>query len=139
MIAARSLFTLALALAAAPAWAQSMLPGEWRISIGSPAMPGASSATATQCIARSQADDGPAVIARRVRPRADCTTTSAPAGYGEYAWTFDCPQSHMHGEGRLRYRSTELEGQIRSSSSIGGANVDMTQKLSARRIGPCAK
>jgi hypothetical protein len=134
----RYLFITILLAAAAPARAQSILAGEWQITLGQSGMPGAPAATATQCVSGYQAAD-PGVIARRARPRADCTTTSAPAGEGEYKWTFDCPQSAMSGRGPMHYRSTEMSGEIHSSTRVGGARIDMTQKITARRVGPCTK
>ena len=112
------------------------MAGEWQITLSQSAMPGAPPATAMQCVSGLQAGD-PGVIARRARPRADCTTTSTPAGEGEYAWTFDCPQSAMSGRGQMHYSSTEMSGEIHSSTRIGGASIDMTQKITARRVGPC--
>ena len=126
MINARFVFLLALAAAAAPARAQSIMAGEWQITLSQSAMPGAPPAAATQCVSGFQAAD-PGVIARRARPRADCTTTSIPAGEGEYAWTFECPQSAMSGRGQIHYSSTR----------IGGTYIDTTQKITARRVGPC--
>jgi Protein of unknown function (DUF3617) len=127
---------LALAAAASPVSAQSIMAGEWQITLTQSGMPGAPAATAMQCVSGFQAAD-PGVIARRARPRADCTTTSAPAEQGEYKWTFDCPQSAMSGRGELHYRATEMSGQIHSSTRIGGSSIDMTQDISAKRVGPC--
>ena len=136
MINARFVFLLALAAAAAPARAQSIMAGEWQITLSQSAMPGAPPAAATQCVSGFQAAD-PGVIARRARPRADCTTTSTPAGEGEYAWTFECPQSAMSGRGQIHYSSTEMSGEVHSSTRIGGTYIDTTQKITARRVGPC--
>jgi Protein of unknown function (DUF3617) len=127
---------LALVAGAAPAQAQSIMAGEWRITLTQSGMPGSPAATATQCVSGLQAGD-PGVIARRARPRADCTTTSVPAGEGEYKWTFDCPQSAMSGRGEMHYRATQMEGEIHSSTRIGGSSIDMTQNISAKRVGPC--
>ncbi|MGH8738999.1 MAG: DUF3617 domain-containing protein [Burkholderiales bacterium] len=132
----RTLFLAVLLAAATPAQAQSILAGEWQITLSQSGMPGAPAASAMQCVSGAQAAD-PGVIARRARPRADCTTTSTPAGEGEYRWTFDCPQSAMSGRGQMHYDSTELSGEIHSSTRIGGANIDITQQITARRIGPC--
>ncbi len=132
----RLISALALAGAAIPAAAQSIMAGEWQITLTQSGMPGAPAATAMQCVSGMQAGD-PGVIARRARPRADCTTTSTPAGEGEYTWTFDCPQSAMSGRGQMHYRSTEMAGEIHSSTRVGGASIDMTQDISAKRVGPC--
>lgn len=127
---------LLMLLAAGPATAQSIMPGEWKISLTQIGMAGAPAATAMQCVSGLQAAD-PGVIAQRARPRADCTLSSIPAGEGQYRWRFDCPQSGMSGRGRMHYGSTEMDGEIRSSTRIGGASLDMTQKITARRVGPC--
>ena len=130
------LVAILLAAAAAPVWAQSILAGEWQITLTQSGMPGAPAATAMQCVSGLQGAD-PGVIARRARPRADCITTSTPAGEGEYKWTFDCPQSAMSGRGQMHYGSTEMSGEIHSSTRIGGASIDVTQQITARRVGPC--
>lgn len=127
---------LALLAATAPARAQSIMAGEWKITLTQSGVAGAPPASAMQCVSGLQAGD-PGVIAQRARPRADCTTTSTPAGEGEYAWTFDCPQSAMSGRGQMHYSSTEMSGEIHSSTRIGGASIDMTQNIAARRVGPC--
>lgn len=132
----RYLILTILLAAAAPAQAQSILAGEWQITLTQSGIAGAPPATAMQCVSGLQAAD-PGVIARRARPRADCTTTSTPAGEGEYAWTFDCPQSAMRGHGQMHYSSTEMAGEIHSSTRIGGSSIDMTQTINARRVGPC--
>ncbi|HKI63247.1 MAG TPA: DUF3617 family protein [Burkholderiales bacterium] len=134
----RALFLAVMLAAAAPAWAQSIMAGEWQITLSQSGIQGAPPATARQCVSGFQAGD-PGVIARRARPRADCTTTSTPAGEGEYKWTFDCPQSAISGRGQMHYRSTEMAGEIHSSTRVGGARIDMTQQIAARRIGACTK
>ena len=136
MTAAIRIVALALAATATPAWAQSIMAGEWQITLTQSAMAGAPPATAMQCVSGLQAGD-PGVIARRARPRADCTTTSTPAGKGEYAWTFDCPKSAMSGRGQMQYSSTEMSGEIHSSTRIGGAGIDMKHPIHAPRAGPC--
>ena len=68
MINARFVFLLALAAAAAPARAQSIMAGEWQITLSQSAMPGAPPAAATQCVSGFQAAD-PGVIARRAPGR----------------------------------------------------------------------
>lgn len=136
MTVAIRIAALALLAAAAPARAQSIMAGEWKITLTQSGIAGAPPASAMQCVSGLQAGD-PGVIARRARPRADCTTTSTPAGEGEYAWTFDCPQSAMSGRGQMHYGSTEMAGEIHSSTRIGGSSIDMTQQITARRVGPC--
>ena len=139
MKAIRTALAALIALAAAaPARAQPILAGEWRISLTQPGVPGAPTAYATQCIAGPQASD-PAVIAQRVRPRADCVVTSQPSAEGDYAWTFDCPQSGMRGDGLVHYTSSALRGEIHSSTQIGGSSIVLTQTLAAQRVGPCAQ
>ena len=139
MNATRTALAALIALAAAaPARAESILAGEWQISLTQPGVPGAPTALATQCVAGPQAND-PAVIAQRVRPRADCIVTTQPAGEGDYAWTFDCPQSAMRGDGLVHYTSSEMRGQIHSSTQIGGSGIVMTQIIAARRVGPCGQ
>jgi Protein of unknown function (DUF3617) len=130
------ILALALASAAFPARAQSIMAGEWKLTLTQIGMAGAPPATAMQCVSGFQAAD-PGVIAQRARPRADCTVTSTPAGEGEYRWTFDCPQSAMSGRGQMYYSSNEMSGEIHSSTRIGGATLDMAQKITARRVGPC--
>ena len=136
MTAAIRIVALALAATATPAWAQSIMAGEWQSTLTRGGRGGAPPATAMQCVSGLQAGD-PGVIARRARPRADCTTTSTPAGKGEYAWTFDCPKSAMSGRGQMQYSSTEMSGEIHSSTRIGGASIDMTQQITPRRVCPC--
>jgi len=139
MTAARTALVALVALAAAaPACAQPILAGEWQISLGQSGVPGAPAAHATQCVSAAQAAD-PAVIAQRVRPRADCVVTSQPSAEGDYAWTFDCPQSAMRGDGLVHYTSNALRGEIHSSTQIGGSSIVLTQTLAAQRVGPCAQ
>ena len=139
MKAIRAALVALIALAAAaPAHAQPILAGEWQISLGQTGVPGAPAAHATQCVSAAQAAD-PSVIAQRVRPRADCVVATQPSGAGDYAWTFDCPQSAMHGDGLLHYTSSEMRGQMHSATQIGGSSIVLTQTIAAKRVGPCAQ
>jgi hypothetical protein len=139
MNATRTALAVLIALAAAAtARAEPLLAGEWQISLTQPGVPGSPTARATQCLVGAQADD-PAVIAQRVRPRVDCVVTTQPSGEGDYAWTFDCPQSAMRGDGLVHYTSSEMRGQIHSSTQIGGSSIVMTQDIAAKRVGPCTQ
>lgn len=133
--------TLVVALAAAiaaPAAAQTILAGQWQIRLTQPGIPGGQGIVATQCVSAVQAQD-PAVIAQRVRPRADCIVTTQPSGEGAYAWTLECPQSGMRGRGQMHYTSSAMQGEIHSTTPVGGATIDMTQRITARRVGPCGQ
>ena len=135
---ARSIAAALLVAGAGPAQAQAILAGAWQIRLTQIGVPGAQPAVATQCVSRLQAQD-PAVIAQRVRPRADCIVSTRPAGEGQYAWTFECPQSVMRGRGQLHYTSSAMQGEIHSSTQVGGASILMTQKITAKRVGPCSR
>jgi hypothetical protein len=127
-----------LAAVAESAAAQSILAGEWQIRLAQTDVPGGQAVVATQCVSATQAQD-PAVIAQRVRPRADCIVTTRPSGEGEYGWTFECPQSGMRGRGRMHYTSSAMQGEIHSTTPMGGAAIDMTQRITAKRVGPCGR
>ncbi len=138
MDVARCLLAAVLAVAGAPALAQGMEPGRWEITstITSPAMPGMRPATRTQCFGPQQNWD-PASMLDPGRGHPDCELTVTSPDPDDFTWTMQCPQSGKRGTGKLSYGRTSMQGEVRTSSSVGGQSFDTTQKISARRLGPC--
>ena len=128
------------ALAAAGARAQQdIMPGRWEITstITSPAMPGMQPATRTQCFGPQQKWD-PASMLDPGRGHPDCELTVTSARSDDFTWTMQCPQSGKRGSGKMRYGAISMQGQMRTESAIAGQGFNTTQKISARRLGPCA-
>jgi len=140
MRAAPIVLAAALALCAAGARAAGMMPGRWEISstVTSPAMPGVRPATRTQCFGAQQNWD-PASMLEPGRDHPDCEVTVTSARPEDFSWTMQCPQSGKRGSGKMRYGSTSMQGQMRTESAVGGQRFDITQKISARRLGPCTQ
>jgi Protein of unknown function (DUF3617) len=138
MRTAPTVLAAVLALAAAGARGEGMMPGRWEITstITSPAMPGMRPATRTQCFGPQQNWD-PASMLDPGRGHPDCELTVTSARPEDFAWTMRCPQSGKRGSGKMRYGATSMRGQLRTSSAVGGQRFDTTQKISARRLGPC--
>ena len=140
MIAARTLLAALLFLASASAWPEGMQPGRWEIvtTITSPAMPGVPPTTKLQCFGPEQEWD-PASMLQPGQGHPDCTLTITSPAHYDFRWNMECPQSRMRGSGKMRYGGTSMEGEMRTSTEIGGQSFDTTQKVSGRRIGPCAQ
>lgn len=125
----------ALLLAATPALAQEMEPGEWEfhITMTAPGMPKPQSMAYRHCVTREQAND-PLRWGGNPRQPSDCQVTTLKKGPDTASWKMSCPSTGMTGVGSARFG----RGSMESETQVGGGNsVDLRTKTTGRRLGPC--
>jgi hypothetical protein len=134
----RKLLALALAAACAPALAEQMEPGEWQFDsiMTSPMIPKPQVSTSTRCVKPEEAADPDKMMAKP-QEQGDCKITPSKPSADTYAWEMSCPKSGMKGSGIARYGRDTLEGEVKMSGEAYGRKIDMTTKISAKRLGPC--
>ena len=123
-------------LASAPALAQKVEPGEWRITstVSGPMFPKPETHAEVHCVKKEDVDDPN----RWLGPMsAGCTVTPTARGADHYSWTVACPQSAMRGSGTMRWTRTTMDIEMDLASEKAGKKVQMRSKVSGRRVGPC--
>jgi len=127
---------LAALLAATPALAQKVDPGEWEItSIVSGAMfPKPETRVEMHCVKKEAVDEPKRWMGQT---GADCAVTPVKEGADHYSWTVACPKSAMRGSGSMRWTRTTVDIEMDLVSEQQGKKVEMRSKVSGRRIGPC--
>ena len=122
-------------LAATPALAQVMEPGEWefQIVITAPGMPKPQPLAYRHCVTKEQAND-PLRWGGNPSQPTDCQVTTLKKGPGTSSWKMSCPGTGMTGTGSARFG----RGSMESETQVGGGNsIDLRTKTTGRRLGPC--
>lgn len=122
-------------LAATPALAQVMEPGEWEfhITMTGPGLPKPQSMSYRHCVTREQAND-PLRWGGNPSQPTDCQVTTLKKGPDMSSWKMSCPATGMTGTGSARF----FRGSMESETQVGGGNsVDLRTKTTGRRLGPC--
>jgi len=127
---------LAFLLAAMPALAQKVEPGEWQITstVTGAMFPKPQIRTEAHCMTKGDVDDPKRWLGQM---GADCTVTPTKQGADHYSWTVACPKSAMRGSGNMRWTRTTMDIDMDLASEKQGKKVEMRSKVSARRVGPC--
>jgi hypothetical protein len=138
------LCSLPLVLAAsAPARAQDLSPGSWEISLEArvAASPGFAPPPykLTQCLSAQDARDPARLLGSLANPGATgCTFGNSTFSGNQLTFTMQCAGTFdLHAQGAVSFSPTSMDGTITSTSVIGGQNVEMQSKVSARRLGNC--
>jgi hypothetical protein len=119
------------------AWCQEMEPGEWQFdaTVSSPMFPQPQTTTFTRCVKPGESSDPAQVMGK---PQAsDCAVTSQNATGDGYTWEMACPASNMRGRGTVHYRKGAFEGEMEFSGEMQGTKLEMHNKMTGRRLGPC--
>jgi len=124
-------------LAAPPAQATEIEPGEWEFS-----------STTT-----SRLFNGPQIVRFRrcIRPeeaqnpdrwmadtgQSDCKVIPRPRTGDTYAWTMECKHGNVRGAGSARMSRTSMEGETNMTGELQGQKFEIRTQVSGKRIGPC--
>lgn len=137
----RSLYLSALLiLSAVPAAhaAPDMMEGMWEITttMEIPGMPQdmAPPVTHTQCITKSN------MIPHDTEQSQDCTTNHEVNG-NTVTWTMKCSGEldGVVGKGKVTYRKDRFDGEMVMTVEEGGETMQITNRMSGRRIGDCKR
>ena len=129
-----------LALAAAPAAAQEMQPGEWQFTstITSPSFPQPQTASFRNCVKKEDTADPSRWTTQKQSPGSDCKVTPGKKTADSYSWTIACPGSKMTGTGLVKFSGgTSLESDMTMRGEMQGRKIEMRTKMSGKRVGAC--
>lgn len=132
----RIIFGVALAAAGVAAAAQELEPGEWRFTstVTSPSLPKPQTITVTQCIRPEDARDQSRWMGKQ---EGDCKVTPGAKTDASFNWEVSCAKTGTRGKGTVRYGRGTIESEIQMTSEAQGRRIEMTTKMSGRRLGAC--
>ena len=131
--------TALLLTACAPAYAANLQPGEWEINstTTSPLFGAAQSSVFKYCVTKEDAENPEAWMARQSE-KGECKLTPGRRTADSMTWQMACPRTNMHGSGAARLTGpASVEGEMMLSGNIQGHAVQMSTRMSGRRLGPC--
>ena len=130
---------LALALStAAPAFAQSLEPGEWQfdtvLTMAGVAKPQTSSVQ--RCVTKNEAADAERWTGRQLAG-SDCKLSMKNKTATSASWTLECPQSGMRGTGSASIGHGAMASEQKMTGELRGKPFEMNVKTIGKRLGPC--
>jgi len=137
-------FALALGVAPLAALAQSntLAPGQWQISVQTQAagmpMPMAP-VEVSQCLSEHDAQDPSKILGAVSSPEAS-NCVYADKGYegANFHFSMQCSGTlALQAHGRFAFTATSLNGTIDATASIGGQPVELSNVVTAQRVGDC--
>lgn len=135
----RQFVTALLLAASAPAFATAMQPGEWEFNstTTSPLFATAQNSVFKYCVTQQDADNPEAWMARQSE-KGECKLTPGERTSDSMRWKMSCPRTNLHGAGAARLTGPgSLEGEMKLSGSFQGHAVQMSTRMSGKRLGPC--
>src|SRR3970282_783809 len=135
----RQFVTALLLAASAPAFATAMQPGEWQFNstTTSPLFATAQSSVFKYCVTQQDADNPEAWMARQSE-KGECKLTPGERTPDSMKWKMSCPRTNLHGSGAARLTGPgRLEGEMKLSGHFPGHAVQMSTRMSGKRLGPC--
>lgn len=120
--------------------------GKWEVTMQMemPGMPGKMPPMTTeQCVTKEQADDPQRAVPQQPQrggAQSDCKTEDYKVTGGKVTWTTKCttPQP-MTGTGEITYVENAYTGIMKMNMERGGQPMQMTMKLSGKRLGDCTQ
>ena len=126
-----------LALAAGPALAQSLEPGQWQFDTLM-TMAGAKPQTGSvqRCVTKDEAADVESWAGRQLA-QSDCRMAMKRKSASRASWTLECPKSGMRGTGSAILGRGTMESEQQMSGAMNGRPFEMHVKTIGKRLGPC--
>jgi hypothetical protein len=127
-----------LILAAAPALAAEIEPGEWEFTSTSTSrlFPAPQTASFKRCIKKEEAQNPDRWMASP-QQQGDCKVTPGAKTADTYTWTMECPKANMRGSGTARMSRGSMEGETQMSGEVQGQKFELRTKVTGKRLGPC--
>jgi len=134
----RALGALALLLAGAPAFAQSLEAGEWQfdttMTMAGMAKPQTSSVQ--RCVRKEEAADAERWAGRQLA-NSDCRLTMKNKTATSASWTLECPQSGMRGTGTATTGRGTMTSEQKMTGELRGKPFELDVRTTGKRLGPC--
>ena len=127
-----------LSLAAAPAFAQSLEPGEWQFDtiMNMAGMPKPQTSSVQRCVKKDEAADAERWTGRQLA-NSDCKLTMKNKTATSASWTLACPQSGMHGTGTATIGHGTMASEQKMAGELRGKPFEMNIRTTGKRLGPC--
>ena len=143
----RAQFAILAALQAAafctPALAADMLPGLWEISLETrvAAQPGFAPEPfhLQRCFSAADTGDPRALLGAIADPAATgCTYTNKSYSGNSFRFSMHCAGSlAIQSRGEVSFSADAMNGTINTVANLGGEKTEISNKVSARRLGGC--
>jgi len=147
MIQTRTYFACLLAIPSAlfctHSDAADMSPGLWEITVETrvPAQAGFAPEpyTLKQCLTAADAKDPSALLGGLANPGASgCTYTNKSYSGNTFRFSMQCAGSFaLQSQGEVTFTADSMNGSITAVADVGGAKTELSNKVSARRLGGC--
>lgn len=130
-------------LAALSSHAADITPGLWEITLESRVAdsPGFAppAAKSTQCFTPQDAKDPSRIVGQVATPGATgCDYTERNYTGNTFTFAMKCSGTFaLVSSGKVTFSGTTMDGNITAKANMAGQNVEMQNKISARRIGGC--
>jgi hypothetical protein len=143
----RAQFAILAALQAAafctPGLAADMSPGLWEITLETriAAQPGFAPEPfrLQQCLSAADTRDPSALLGGMANPGASgCTYTNKAYAGNSFRFSMQCAGSlAIQSQGEVSFTADTMSGSITAVANIGGEKTELSNKVSARRLGGC--
>ncbi len=135
----RKVLILAALGVAAPAFAQTIEPGEWEFNAvtSSPLFPGGQSTVFKHCVTPEDAAHPERWMAKQ-NEKGKCQLTPGEKTPTSMRWEMSCPRTNMRGNGIARITGPgTVESDVRMTGEFQGHRIQMNTRATGRRLGPC--
>ena len=127
------------------AWAGDIEPGLWELKMTSsaPASPDFMPPpdTMNQCFTEQDAKDPSRILGSVANPGAtDCSYTDKDYSGDTFRFSMQCNGTmgiQTHGE--VTFSATAMQGNLTTTASMNGQNVELQSRISAHRVGDCTQ
>jgi hypothetical protein len=126
-----------------PCFAADMSPGLWEITVETrvAAMPDFAPAPVTlrQCLTAADTMDPSKVLGGVANPGATgCTYTDKTYTGNTFRFSMQCAGSYaLQSQGEVSFSADAMSGNISAIANLGGEKTELSNKVSARRLGGC--
>jgi len=137
------LVALQAAIYCVPGLAADMSPGLWEITLESrvAAQPGFAPEPfrLTQCLTAADTRDPSKLLGGIANPGASgCTYTDKAYSGSTFHFSMQCAGSlAIRSQGEVSFTSDSMNGTITAIANVGGEKTELSNKVSARRLGGC--
>ena len=134
----RKVLVFALVVFSAPAFGQSLEPGEWEFTstMTSPMIPKPQTGTFRHCIKKEDADNPERWMGQQ-NQQSDCKVKVTKKSADGVSWEMSCPKSNMTGTGTARIGRGTMQSEMSMSGDMQGRKFEMNTKMSGKRLGAC--
>ena len=138
-----NLIALQCALYCTPSLAAEMSPGLWEITLESrvAGQPGFAPEPfrLRQCLSAADARDPSALLGSMANPGASgCTYTNKAYSGNNFRFSMQCVGTFaIQSQGEVSFTADTMSGNITAVANVGGEKTELSNKVSAHRLGGC--